>query len=419
MLSASEIRSLHDKGFTKNQTTREKAADDMLFYWVTQWDSTNLNCATLQYRGQFDMLRKAGRQILSDLKSNPAQVDFNPIDGTDESAADLADGMYRADMRNNSALEAKENASTEAVVCGIGAWELYTYNKTNRKGESKQVINRRPLFEANNQVFCDPNAKLADKSDADWWSCLVAYSEDGYKKLVKDLTGEEVDNVPGSFAFPEHSYVFPWITGNQNYYITRFYHRTTKKVKVLFFEDSLGSQREVREEELKDKEDALVDDGFDLVDTVEKEIHEVKLYIVGGGDEVLDVSVIPGGEIPVIPVYGERAFVEGEEHYEGIVRLAKDPQRLRNFQLSYLADIVSRSPRQKPIFFPEQIQGFENMYEENGSDNNYPYLLQNMLDANGNPLPVGATGVLPEQKMPDALVASIQMSREAINDVAA
>ena len=117
-------------------------------------------------------------------------------------------------------------------------------------------------------------------------------------------------------------------------------------------------------------------------------------------------------------MYGERSFVEGEEYWEGITRLAKDPQRLRNFQMSYLADIVSRSPRPKPIFTPEQIQGFEPMYEESGADNNYPYLLQNSKNANGEPLTMGAVAVMPEQTMPQALMASIELTRQAVEDVA-
>ena len=89
----------------------------------------------------------------------------------------------------------------------------------------------------------------------------------------------------------------------------------------------------------------------------------VTRYLASGA-QILDESVIAGENLPVVPVYGERGFVEGEEYYEeGIVRLAKDPQRLRNFQMSYLADIVSRSPRPKPIFYPEQVQGYEQMYE--------------------------------------------------------
>jgi len=419
-LTANEIRNLHDKAYQHGQSTREKAADDLLFYWITNWDDNFFtNGCDLTYRGEFNMIRKAGRQVMSDLKSNPVQVDFEPNDDEDDSAAEIADGMYRTDMRNNQALESVDNAATEAIVCGYGAWELYTDFKKNREGDNIQVIKRRPLLEANNQVMWDPNAKLIDKSDADYVSCLVAYSEDGYKKEVADLTGVDPDSVtPGSFSFPEHSYVFPWVVENEVYYMTRFYHRKKVKAKIYVFADIVGSEMEVREDSIDEREDELVDGGFDLVREIELEEFRVTLYIVGGSGDVLYQEVIAGDNIPVVPMYGERAFVESQEHYEGITRLAKDPQRLRNFQMSYLADIVSKSPRRKPIFLQEQIAGFEFMYELNGADNNYPYLLQNRLDGNSNALPMGAIGEMPEQSAPSALLQSFPLIEKAINDVA-
>ncbi len=406
---------MHDKAYNSGYDTRLKAADDSLFAWITQWDDTYLAESDLGYRGEFNILRKAMRQITTDLISNPVQVDFDPIDDTDDSAADLLDGMYRADMRNNTSLEAKKNANQEVIVCGVGAWELRNEWKTNRAGDDKQIIKRYPLYEANNNVFWDPNAKLIDKSDADWVSCLVYYSEDGHEKLLEELGKEEHNS--SSFASPEISYVFPWISSTKKIYVTRFFHREKKKVKHLIFEDMFGTQRTIKESDFKEHEEKLVDEGYNLVSEKIVNRFVVTRYIANGGG-ILEETVIPGEHIPVIPQYGERAFVEGEEHYEGIVRLAKDPQRLRNFQMSYLADIVSRSPREKPIFTQEQIQGYEDMYEVNGSDNNYPYMKQNAFDANGNALPVGPVGYIKAPEVPPALMMSMQETRAAVDDVA-
>lgn len=408
---------MHDKAYDSGYDTRLKAADDTVFAWITQWDDTYLAQSDLGYRGEFNILRKAMRQILTDLTLNPVQVDFDPIDGTDDSGADIMDGMYRADMRNNTSLEAKKNANQEAVVCGVAAWELRNEWKTNDPEDERQVIRRYPLYEANNNVMWDPNAKLLDKSDATYVSCLVAYSDEGYQKLREDLTGESEENGDPSFKFPEISYVFPWVSESNKVYVTRFFHRELKKVKHYIFVDGFGTVKSISEHELKDKEDYLADNGYDLTNERVINRYVVTRYIASGA-EILEAVVIPGEHIPVIPQYGERQFVEGEEHYEGIVRLAKDPQRLRNFQMSYLADIVSRSPREKPIFTAEQIQGFEDMYEESGADNNLPYLLQNALDVNGTPLPVGAVGGIKAPDVPAALMMSIAESRAAVDDVA-
>lgn len=414
-----ELKTLHDKAYDQNTITRERAADDMVFAFITQWDDSLLDTTQLQYRGEFNILRKAQRQIIADLRANPVQVDFEPKADSRDDGADLLDGLYLSDDRVNTTIESYDNAQQEAVVCGVGAWELYTEYQSNRAGDENQVIRRKPLYEANNNGFWDPNAKSLDKSDADYFSYLTAYSIDGYKNLVEELTGEEVDSGHmESFSNPEESYTFPWAAGhNEHVYVVTFYHREKVKDKVLTMVDSLGQPMMLRESDLSEIMDDLIDEGYEIEEERTIERWQVTKYIASGA-AILEESVIAGENIPVVPTYGERAFVEGEEHYEGVTRLAKDPQRLRNFQMSYLADIVSRSPRPKPIFNPEQVQNYEFMYEEAGSDNNYPYYLQNRTTANGEVLPVGPVAVMPEQQMPNALAASIDLSRQAVEDVA-
>lgn len=410
MLEYEDIMKMHDDAFTRGQVTRERAADDIVFYNVTQWDDQVLGESQLQYRGQFDILRKAGRQIVSELKENAVQVDFEPVDD-DYEAADLMDGLYRTTTRQNSSLEAFGVAQQETIVCGMSAWKL-SHEYTGRGEE--QEIKRHPLHEANNTVLFDPNGKMIDKSDADYVSVLTRYSKEAYEKLSYELTGEEL--TPTSFKWPEESYVFPWISRDQRFYVGEFYHREKITTTIHVFVDQMGTPREVLEDEYEEEEDSLIEGGFIYQEEIERERYEVTRYIISG-ERILDVSLVAGEHLPIVPYYGERAVVEGEEHYEGITRLAKDPQRLRNFQLSYLADIVSRSPRVKPIFTPQQIQGYEYMYEENGADNNYPYLLMNSHTVNGQELPL-QIGQMPEQPIPTALAQSIELTRQAVEDVA-
>jgi hypothetical protein len=413
-----KLKKLHDKAYNHGADTREKASDDLLFYHVTHWDDDLLSNSQLQYRGQFDILRKAGRQILSSLSANPVQVDFEPKAESRDDGADLLDGLYRSDDRANSSIEAYSIGSQEAVVCGVGAWMLYTEYQTNQLGDFNQVIKRKPIYEANNKVFWDPNAKLQDKSDAKYCSVLHTYSKDGYKELVSELTGQdEEDVVIDNFKTPERSYAFPWLSSDDVVYVSEFYCREKIKTKVLLLVSPMGTETLMRESDLEEIMDDLIDEGYEITAEREVERWQVTRYIASGF-EILDESIIAGEYIPVVPMYGERGFVEDEEYYEGITRLAKDPQRLRNFQMSYLADIVSRSPRPKSIYYPEQVQGFEHMYEDNGADNNYPYLLQNRKSVAGEDLPLGAVAQTPEQTMPQALIASIQLSREAVQDVA-
>jgi len=419
MLDLDQIKEFYTKDKERNSDSREEASNDMIFYWVTQWDDNILGDSNLAYKGEFNILRRAGNQISTDLRTNPVQVDFQPKSESRDDGADLIDGLYRTDARVNTTIESFDNAAGEAVVCGVGAWELYTEYESSKLGNKNQVIRRRPILEANTTCIWDSNAKLLDKSDANRVTLLSAYSDEGYKELVKELTGREIDgSAMASFATPDDIGYFSLDTGNNtNIWVGNFYHREEIKDNVLTLNDPMGQELMLIESKLSEIMDELIDEGYEIVDSMEIMRWQVTKYIVSG-DEILDSFEVAGENLPVTPQYGVRVFVGGEERWEGVTRLAKDPSRLRNFQMSYLADIVSRSPRPKPIFFPEQVQQYEFMYEENGVDNNYPFLYQNRLAPDSSSLPIGPVAQMPEQQVPVALMQSIQLSRDAVADVA-
>ena len=420
-LTHDQLRDYFEKDFNANSISRDEASNDLIFYWVTHWDDTILEGSQLTYKGEFDILNKSAKSIQADLDDNPIQVDFQPIDETRDDAAEAIDGVYRNTLNDNTSIEAFEVAQTEAIVCGVGAWLIHSKYESNRPGNKKQKICRKPIYEANNTVFWDSNAKYLDKSDAKRCSLLTAYSETGYKTLVEDLTGKKYKDDElldaSTFANPNESYTFPWITADKKIYVVSFYNIEQEKDKILTFRDPFGEQVEYYEQDVLQTMDELMDSGYELIE--EEEVKRDVCYkYTASGEDILKIERIAGEFIPVIVEYGEHAVVEGEEIWRGMTRLAKDPQRLRDFSLSYLADIMSRSPREKPIYYPEQIKGFENMYAETGVDDNYPYRFQNRFDKNGNELPIGAVGMIANANIPPALPMMVEETRNAVADVA-
>ncbi len=417
-----DLKQMHEDAYVNCEVTRERAANDLVFYYITMWDDQVLEDSQLSYRGEFNILRKAGRGITSDLVSNPVQVDFDTVGKRDPQAVELLNGAYKAGTNANESIEAFENGNQENIVCGFGAWMLYADYDDDSDDTDQQVVKRKPIYEANNTVFFDPNDMSLDKANATYVSVLTAYSENGYKDLVEELTGERPDSIDAeSFAQPETSFTFPWVSGDtKKIYVTEFFQRVIKTIKMFRISNPFGEELSVDEDKFNDDMDSYIDQGFIVIS--EREINKaVVTKYIASGKEILngdDGEVVAGEYLPVVPVYGEYAVIEGNIHYEGITRLAKDPSRLRNFQLSYLADIASRSPREKPIFNPEQVMGHEAMYSETGADNNFPYLLQNRTTAVGEVLPVGPVATLPAPNIPPALVASIELSRQAVEDVA-
>jgi hypothetical protein len=143
----------------------------------------------------------------------------------------------------------------------------------------------------------------------------------------------------------------------------------------------------------------------------------VHKYILSGNKVLEDVGQIAGRNIPIVPNYGKRWFVDNLERSMGHVRLAKDAQRLKNIQLSELAEISASSPIQKPIFVPEQVAGHETLWAEDNINNN-PYLLVNpMTDLNGQPMPAGPIGHTQPPAVSPAMAALIQLTDTDMQEV--
>ena len=92
--------------------------------------------------------------------------------------------------------------------------------------------------------------------------------------------------------------------------------------------------------------------------------------------------------------YGERAFVNRVEHYEGITRGVKDQAMLRNTLYSYMADIAINSPRSIPTYFPEQIAGYQWMYMENRRMATCRSVIKTVKADDDTDLPVGLLPLL-------------------------
>ena len=189
-----------------------------------------------------------------------------------------------------------------------------------------------------------------------------------------------------------------------------------KKETVYIYQDPLtGAPVSYYKRDIKDVIDDLADKG--MVKVAERKVERCRVYksIVTCTDILKDRQLIAGEHIPIVPVFGEWGFVESKEVYEGIVRLTKDGQRLRNMIMSFNADIVARTPRKKPTYYPEQIAGYEHMYDGN---DDYPYYLQNRTDENGNDLPLGAIAYMENPEVPQANAYMLEAATAAVKEVA-
>jgi flagellar biosynthesis regulator FlbT len=198
-----------------------------------------------------------------------------------------------------------------------------------------------------------------------------------------------------------------------------YYKALMRCRKLIVYEDPTGAEETYTEEEIRDEETALVIAATGLKFKREKTVKRRKVHkwILSGGGVLEDSGYIAGSNIPIVPVYGKRWFVDNKERFMGAVRLAKDSQRLKNMQLSKLAEISAYSAARKPIMTPEQIAGHENVW---GQDNveNYRYLLLNpVTDGQGNEQPMGPSGYSEPPDIPQPLAALLQITEQDVADL--
>ena len=411
-----DIKELIDSADAATSATREEASDMLVFGRISQQDDSTAS-AQLKYRGQFDLIKPKRNKILSELWANPISVSFKPQDGADPDAADLLNGAFRRTMQ--MAEEATETAVQDQVDCGFGAFRFHTEYKSRMDSlDNTQTIKVSPINEANNRVYWDANSKRKDKSDAKWCLIITSFTDSGWEEYCEENGIKHKDNEnPTSIKSPNKSSTWFWGSSTDEVNVGEFYHKKKKRERIFIYESPIGEVKSYKQREIKDVEEELADSGFIKIGEKYCDKWEVTKYIVDGND-IIKQTRVAGEMIPVVPVYGDWSFVEGREIWRGIYHDAADPQRLHNFLMNYTTDIVAQGPREKPIFHPGQIKGFEFMYADNGADNNYPYLLANELsDVTGQPYPAGPVGALTPPQIPQAQTYLMEQTRQSVDDV--
>jgi hypothetical protein len=117
------------------------------------------------------------------------------------------------------------------------------------------------------------------------------------------------------------------------------------------------------------------------------------------GYEVLERADWAGSHIPVIRCVGNEFEVEGRLYVSGLVRNAKDAQRMYNYWTSQEAEMLALAPKAPFIGYGGQFEGYETQWKT-ANTQNWPYLEVNpdVTDGAGTvlPLPQRAAPPLPQ-----------------------
>ena len=394
---------------------RLQCLEDRRFYSISgaQWEGNLYEQYLNKPKFEVNKVHLSVMRIINEYRNNRITVDFVSKDGTDDDKmADVCDGLFRSDEQDSGANEAYDNAFEEAVGGGFGAFRLRAvYEDEYDEENEKQRIRIEPIYDADTTVFFDLDAKRQDKSDARMCYVLTAMTPDAYREVWEDD--------PTTWPKGIEQVAFDWATPDV-VYVAEVYRVEEASELIRIFQTLDGQEEKYSEKDFE--QDPELETMLEAVGT--KEIRQrrvkrrkVRKYIMSGSKVLEDSGYIAGDQIPIIPVYGKRWFVDNVERCMGHVRLAKDAQRLKNMQLSKLGEISALSTVEKPIFTPEQVAGHEMMWSEDNLKN-YPYLLLNTVtDANGGETLAGPVGYTKPPQIPPALAGLLQITEQDMSDL--
>ena len=410
------------KAFDNIQTAlrdeRLQCLQDRRFYSLAgaQWEGPLWYQYENKPRMEVNKIALAVLRIINEYRNNRITVDFVPKSGKEDmesdKLADACDALYRADEQDSVADEAYDNAFEEAVGGGFGAWRLRAeYEDEEDPDNEYQRIRIEPIFDADSSVYFDLNAKRQDKSDARF--AYIVYS------ITRSAYVEQYGDDPSDWPKIVHQYEFDWQTPDV-VFVAEYYKVEDVNEKIRIFQAIDGTEERYSQRDFE--ADETLEDTLAAIGSVEVRQRTVKRkrvrkYLMSGGRILEDAGYIAGNCIPIVPVYGKRWFVDNIERCMGHVRLAKDPQRLKNMQLSKLAEISALSSVEKPILTPEQVAGHQMMWAEDNIKD-YPYLLINPITgADGSTQVAGPVAYTKSAAVPPALAGLLAITEQDMQEI--
>ena len=100
------------------------------------------------------------------------------------------------------------------------------------------------------------------------------------------------------------------------------------------------------------------------------------------GNSVIETIQLPMTYIPVIPVFGERAFIDGKPSWTGLVNQMKGLQKLINYAYSNILVRLATSPKNTWLCDSESIEGNEKYFRDSNKTLN-PLLIYNKWSGDG------------------------------------
>lgn len=302
-----------------------------------------------------NITRQHNLQISNNTKQKRAAVKIIPTGGpaTIESA-EVFKGIIRCIEHKSRAQDIYGKAADFQVDGGLGWWRVIT-DYCDDDTMDQEIL----LFPVNDplSVVLDPDAQEKDKRDAKYGFVFDQVPRKDFASAYKrfaDQLGDDVGLLGGA--------LFSSMTKTDHLWICEYFRKVSKKDQLFsFIDETSGMRKNVRGSKLPEEvKNAVKEHPLTQVRDIWPEEVEWKLIV---GNRIIDSTVWPGKFIPLIPVLGEEALVDGLYDLKGHTRNMKDAQRMYNYNASAQVEFVALQGKTPWVAAAEAIQGYEAMWQ--------------------------------------------------------
>lgn len=315
------------------------------------------------------------RQVTNDQRQNRPSIKVIPVDDqADPEMAEIYDGLVRHIEYISDADVAYDTACENQVVYGEGYIRLLTeYCDENSFDQDIKIGRVRNGF----SVYMDPTIQDPCGADAKWCFITEDILKEDYERMFPDANPISTLQTLG---VGDQS-LTQWVNEDTVRIAEYFYIEHEKKTLNLYHGNVSSFAGDPEDKQMK----AM---GMKPIRTRQVDVQRVKWCKINGY-EILEERDWAGKYIPVVRVVGNEFEVDGRLFVSGLVRNAKDAQRMYNYWVSQEAEMLALAPKAPFIGYGGQFEGYENQWKT-ANTQNWPYLEVNpdVTDGQGAVLPL-------------------------------
>ena len=375
---------------------RQEALEDLKFAsGGDQWPVDLQNSRNLESRPVLTINKLDGycRQVTNQQRQQRPRIKVHATNTTEDAAeAKVIQGIIRHIEVNSNADNAYDNAYNYAVRMGWGYWRVD--HRYVREDSFDQEIFIDPIDNPFT-VYLDPNSIAVDGSDQERCLITTMMPKTTFRELYPDV--DETSFLSRGTGDTQSE----WIT-KEDIRVAEYWY--TVREPATLYQLSDGSVRFADDKNFFAKIETA---GLFVVNerkSIKRTIKWKKLTATA----VLEERDWPGYYIPIVPVYGRHVVIGDKRKKFGMVRHAKDAQRMYNFWVTSLTESVALAPKAKWVMVEGQDEGHELDWAA-ANIKSMATLRYKQTDIDGNPAPP------PQRLQPEPPPAGVMAAAQEIN----